>query len=99
MKFIVGSLTFKPGLRDAFMAEMQPLVQKIRAEEGCVFFEFNPKIDDPDTGVLSECFVDDAAHRLHKTFPHMVELFARFGPVLESGDVRVHFADETFPDD
>ncbi len=48
---------------------------------------------------LCECFVGDAAHRQHKTLPHMVELFAALGPVLAGGDVKVHFADELFPDD
>ena len=99
MKFVIGWLTFKPGIRDAFLSEIQPLVQQIRAEEGCVFFELNPKNDAPDTAMLCECFTDDAAHRAHKTLPHMVDLFARFGPVLASGDVKVHFADELFPDD
>lgn len=99
MKFIIGWLTFKPGMRDTIIAEMQPLVQEIRAEPGCVFFEFNPKIDDPDVGMLCECFADDASHRGHKQLPHMQELFRRFEGVLAGGDVKVHFADELFPDD
>ena len=98
MKFIIGWLTFKPGLRDDLLAAMQPLVQQIRAEEGCLFFEFNPKIDDPDTGVLAECFTSDAAHRWHKQTPHMQQLFALLGPAIASSDVKVHFADELLED-
>lgn len=98
MKFIIGSLKFRPGTRDAFIAEMQPIVTQIRAEPGCLFFEFNPKVDEPDTGVLCECFVDDAAHREHKATPYMQDLFARFGDSLVSGETKVHFADELFED-
>ncbi len=98
MKFIIGRLTFKPGLRDGLLTAMQPLVQQIRTEEGCVFFEFNPKIDDPDTGVLAECFTTDAAHRWHKETPHMQELFALLGPAIASSEVKVHFADELLED-
>ena len=98
MKFVIGTLTFKPGTRDAFLAKIQPLVDEIRREPGNVFFELNPKIDDPDAAALCECFVDDAAHRNHKTLPHMVTLFAAFETVIAGGDVKVHFADELFDD-
>ena len=98
MKFVVGWLHFKPGTRDAFLERIQPLVEKIRAEEGNVFFEFNPRVGQPDTAMLTECFVDDAAHRGHKELPHMKELFALLDGALTGGDVKVHFADELFDD-
>lgn len=98
MKFIIGWLHFKPGTRDAFIERVQPLVEKIRAEEGNIFFELNPRIGQPDTAVLSECFLDDAAHRAHKQLPHMTEMFAALGEVVTAGDVKVHFADELFDD-
>jgi quinol monooxygenase YgiN len=98
VKFIIGPLRFRPGERDGFLARIQPIVDTIRREPGCVFFEFNPKQDDADVAFLCECFVDDAAHRLHKTLPHMPELFALLNAAVVGGDVKVHFADELFDD-
>jgi quinol monooxygenase YgiN len=98
VKFIIGWLHFKPGTRDAFLEKIQPLIEKIRGEEGNIFFELNPRLGQPDTAMLTECFVDDAAHRAHKQFPHMKELFASFDEVLAGGDVKVHFTDELLDD-
>ncbi len=98
MKFVVGWLQFKPGTRDGFIRRVQPLVEQIRAEEGNVFFELNAREGQPDTAFLTECFVDDTAHRHHKTLPHMQEMFAAMGEVLVGGEVKVHFADELFDD-
>ena len=99
MGVVIGWLHFKPGTRDAFIARVQPLVEKIRAEEGNIFFELNPRVGQPDTAMLTECFKDDAAHRAHKLLPHMTEMFAALGEVVTAGDVKVHFADELFDDD
>ena len=98
MKFIVGPFRFKPGLRDESLRTLQPFVDEVRREPGCIFFEFNPKIDDPDVAFLCECFTDDASHAQHKTLPHMVALFAELGRTLESADTKVHYADKLFDD-
>jgi quinol monooxygenase YgiN len=98
MKFIIGTFRFKPGTRDAVLAEAQPLIEEVRREEGNVFFEFNPKLDDPDAAFLCECFVSDAAHRFHKTLPHFRALIETIGRGMESADIKVHFADELFDD-
>jgi quinol monooxygenase YgiN len=99
MKFIIGTFRFKPGTRDALLAGVQPLVDEVRKEAGNIFFEFNPKLDDPDAAFLCECFVDDAAHRHHHTLPHFLAMIEEVGKVMESADVKVHFADEVFVED
>lgn len=99
MKFIIGTFHFKSGTRDALLAEIQPLIDAVRREEGNVFFELNPKLDDPDAAFLCECFLDDAAHRFHHTLPHYKEMSQKVGKVMESADVKVHFANEVFVED
>lgn len=99
MKFIIGTFHFKSGTRDALLAEIQPLIDEVRREAGNVFFELNPKLDDPDAAFLCECFLDDAAHRFHHTLPHFKEMIEKVGKVMESADVKVHFANEVFVDD
>jgi quinol monooxygenase YgiN len=96
VKFVIGTFRFKVGTRDGLLADIQPLIDEIRREEGNVFFELNPKLDDPDAAFLCECFVDDAAHHFHHTLPHFKEMVAKFSKVTESADVKVHFADEVF---
>ena len=96
MKFIIGTFRFKPGTRDALLKDVQPLIEEVRREAGNVFFEFNPKLDDPDAAFLCECFVDDAAHRFHHTLPHFKEMIEKVLKVTESSDVMVHFSDNVF---
>ncbi len=98
VKFIIGTFCFKPGRRDALLAEIQPLIEDVRREEGNVFFEFNPKLDDPDAAFLCECFVDDAAHRFHQTLPHFHTMIGKITAAMIESDVNVHFADSVFRD-
>ncbi len=99
MKFIIGTFHFKSGTRDALLADVQPLIEEVRREEGNVFFEFNPKLDDPDAAFLCECFVDDAAHRFHHTLPHFKEMIERVLRVTDGSDIKVHFTDKVFVED
>jgi quinol monooxygenase YgiN len=96
LKFIIGTFRFRSGTRDALLAEIQPLIDEVRREAGNVFFELNPKLDDPDAAFLCECFLDDAAHRFRHTLPHFKEMSVKVGKVMESADVKVHVANEVF---
>jgi quinol monooxygenase YgiN len=99
MKFIIGTFHFKPGTRDTLLADIQPLIEDVRREEGNIFFEFNPKLDDPDAAFLCECFVDEAAHRFHHTLPHFKTMIDKVRAVMDRADVKVHLADAVYDDD
>lgn len=73
-KYIIGWLTCCPGKRDALMAIVVPYVAECRAEDGCIFFEMNPSVHDPDLVTLAECFASPEAHAIHLE----TELFLRF---------------------
>jgi quinol monooxygenase YgiN len=77
-KFIIGWLTCRPGRRDELVALLPDYVAACRAEEGCVFFEMNPSIHDPDAVTLAECFTSGEAHEAHL----QRETFRRFWAIL-----------------
>lgn len=64
-KFIIGWLKCRPGKRDELVALLGPYVAACRAEEGCLFFDMNPSVTEPDVVVVSECFASRAAHQAH----------------------------------
>lgn len=99
MKFIIGTFRFRPGTRDRLLADIQPLIEEVRREAGNIFFELNPKLDDPDAAFLCECFADDAAHHFHHTLPHFKNMATQFSKVIESADIKVHFTDNVFVED
>ena len=47
-KYIIGWLVCRPGKRAALMELVVPYVSECRREEGCVFFEMNPSVHEPD---------------------------------------------------
>jgi quinol monooxygenase YgiN len=76
MKLITGWLTCKQGMREAFLAAMEPHVVSTRAEPGCVFFECHRHKDEDDVVVLIEGFRDAEAHEFHRRTPHMIAMQA-----------------------
>ena len=64
-KFIIGWLTCRPGAREVLVDLARPYVAACRAEEGCLFFEMNPSIHEPDVVTVAECFASAEAHDAH----------------------------------
>ena len=55
-----------------------------RAEPGCIQYEVHRHADDPNTFMLFERFVDEAALEAHTASPHVQELvFQQALPLLE----------------
>jgi quinol monooxygenase YgiN len=97
-KYIVGWLTMKPGKRDEFLGFARPYVLECRKEEGCLFFEMTPSLDNPDVVVIAECFKDSAAHTLHLESGLFQEFWQRLDTVCLNGRFENVFADRVFPD-
>ena len=91
-KYIVGWLTFPPGNRDRFMALVPAYVAACRAEPGCLFFEMNPSVSDPDVITLAECFTSEAAHQAHLTREAFQELWPKLAALAISGRFENVFA-------
>ena len=84
-KYIIGWLTLKPGKRVKFMALARDYAERCREEDGCLFFEMNPRVDDPDVVVVAECFKSVAAHEAHLNTPWFRELWAELGRIGVTG--------------
>ena len=56
---------------EEILRRMAPLS---RAEPGCLQYEVHGQADDPNTFVLFERYVDEAAFEAHTASPHLQEL-------------------------
>lgn len=74
---IIATITVKPEFYDAFQPIFKRLVAGSRAETGCVHYELNQSIDNPNIFIVIETWVSQQAIDFHNTTPHFVE-FANF---------------------
>lgn len=65
----------KPGCREAFLREFEEsgVAAKIRAEQGCVCFDFYSSAQDDTTLLLIEDWESEAEQQVHLKQPHMAD--------------------------
>ena len=97
-KYIIGWLTFAPGKRDDFMKIAVPYVATCREEEGCVFFEMNPSVTDPDVVTFAECFKTAEAHSAHLRTPWFEAFWSELNRIGRHGRFENIFAGRVEPD-
>ena len=73
----------KPGMAEAYVRALKEsgLQTKVRAEDGCIQYDYTLSLEEPDTVVLLEKWRDGAALAAHMQQPHMEtlrELKSRF---------------------
>ena len=68
----------KPGMRSEFLAAVQEdgLLDAIRAEDGCLKYDYYLSVDHPDQLLLVEHWRDRASQQAHMTHPNMTKLAA-----------------------
>ena len=74
---IIATITIKPEYHEAFKPIFKRLVIGSRAEHGCVRYELNQSIENPNIYTVLETWQSQQAIDLHNTTPHFVE-FANF---------------------
>ncbi len=74
---IIATITIKPEYHEAFKPIFKRLVIGSRAEHGCVRYELNQSIENPNIYIVVETWQSQQAIDLHNTTPHFVE-FANF---------------------
>ncbi|PXY91640.1 putative quinol monooxygenase [Gilliamella apis] len=74
---IIATITIKPEYHEAFRPIFKRLVIGSRAEHGCVRYELNQSIENPNIYIVVETWQSQQAIDLHNTTPHFVE-FANF---------------------
>jgi len=74
----------RDGEADTVADILRRLAPLTRAEPGCIQYEVHRHADDPNTFMLFERFVDEAALEAHTASPHVQELvFQQALPLLE----------------
>lgn len=73
MLTVIAQYKVANGRSDEVAAILRDHVQATRAEPGCITFIASRLIDDPDSFVLFEQYVDEAAFQSHRESPHFVQ--------------------------
>lgn len=74
---IVATLKIKSENHAAFQTLFKKLVEASRKEAGCIRYELNQSLDDPNVYVVIETWASKQAIDLHNHTPHFIE-FAAF---------------------
>ncbi|PXZ07368.1 antibiotic biosynthesis monooxygenase [Gilliamella apicola] len=74
---IIATITVKPEFQEAFTPIFKRLVTGSRAEAGCLRYELNQSIENPNVYIVVERWLSQQAIDLHNTTAHFVE-FANF---------------------
>jgi autoinducer 2-degrading protein len=90
---LVARYTVKPGNTDAVLAELEKMKPLVKANEpGCVTYHVNRAREAPDTLLLYEEYVDQAAVDTHSSTPYFQEIIVgKIIPMLEKRE-REFFA-------
>ena len=97
-KYIIGWLTCRPGKRDELIPLIRPYVAACLSEEGCVFFEMNPSIHDPDVVTVAECYASREAHEAHLKRETFLRLWGRLHDLCLEGRFLNIFPHHVEPD-
>lgn len=97
-KYIIGRLRLKPGQGRDFIKVAQAYAAGCRKEDGCIFFEINQSMDDPDVFVVAECFRDPAAHEAHLKRPLFLGTWKHIESIALNGKFENIFADTVIAD-
>ena len=82
MIVIAGSAPFNPEMRDAVIAASTTMRAATRAEPGNLEYRFSFAMDDPNTFMIHEEWIDQASIDEHFATSHMAEFTATLGSAL-----------------
>ncbi len=82
MILVVVKNPIKPKYADDFPSLIAEFTEATRAEPGNVCFDWYRAVDDPNTYVLVEAFVDRAAGDLHTSTEHFQKAMRELGRYL-----------------
>jgi len=77
---------------DEWISLATAYAEAVEAEEGCLFFEWSRRLDDPTVFVAVEGFRDAAAGAAHVATAHFAELVEK-GPDLVADQPRLIYVD------
>ena len=73
---LLVTYTCKPGQAGAYVQALKSsgVQEKIRAEDGCLRYDYHLSCEAPDTVALIEQWRDEAAQETHMAQPHMADI-------------------------
>jgi (4S)-4-hydroxy-5-phosphonooxypentane-2,3-dione isomerase len=74
MTIVIAQYLVQSGRSDEVAAILAQHVVAARGEPGCLRFDVNRSVEEPDRFVLYEEYVDDAAFEAHRVTPHFRSL-------------------------
>ncbi|TFW21364.1 putative quinol monooxygenase [Duganella callida] len=87
---LVAFLYAQPGKEQELAGRLQSLVERSRAEAGCINYDMHQSDDDPTVFVMYENWTSRAALDLHFEMPYMQELVAAL-PGLLRAPLDMHY--------
>ncbi len=82
MIFIAAKFRVRPEYADQWAQLTQTFTEAVRAEPGCLWFDWSRSLQDPTEYVLIEAFRDDAAGAAHVQSAHFQQARHDLPPLL-----------------
>jgi quinol monooxygenase YgiN len=89
MIFVQGTMNMDPNCLDDFRDDVAAMIDKVKAEDGCLFYSL--LVEDEATGLVNvvEQWRDDEALGVHFTMPWIGTFFAKYGPKMLASTVQI----------
>jgi quinol monooxygenase YgiN len=84
---VIATLPGKPDKREELAAALAKAAAASRGDAGCLSYAFHVDLEDPDRYVSVEVWQDQASLDAHFQAPHLAELFAVAGDLLDGTPV------------
>lgn len=89
MIYVIATLRVKPGKLPQLLEAAKLVMAGTRKEEGCIFYDLNQSVSDPDQLTFIERWTSRDALAKHFEAAHMVPWRATCGECLESRKVEI----------
>lgn len=94
MLVVIATLTGKSDKREELAAALSTAAAASRGDAGCLSYGFHRDLENPDTYVSVEVWEDQACLDAHFTTPHIADLFAVAGDLLDGAvDIKTYPTD------
>lgn len=89
MIFVQGTMTMDPACIADFKADVAAMIEKVRAEDGCL--QYSLLVEDDADGLVQvlEQWRDDDALMVHFSMPWIADFFAKFAPKMRASTVQI----------
>lgn len=77
-------LTVKPEHEQTYLTFLNDLVQKSRADQGCLFYDHFRSVQQPNSYIIVENWADDESIAAHNETEHLKAFFTTVPPLLQS---------------